>query len=135
MGQIRQLKVEDLLAREPVGLDYAPIRQFLEGKRVVVTGAGGSIGAELCRQIAAARPASLVLLDRYENSLFHIHNELAKGLGDVELHPVVANITDARRIHQVFEAVQRWGVERFVLISTDKAVNPTERDGRHQAGG
>ncbi len=105
-----------------------------------------------------------MLLDRYENSLFHIHNELAKGLGDVELHPVVADITDARRIDQVFdamrpqvvfhaaahkhvplmednpceavknnvrgtrivaEAAQRWGVERFVLISTDKAVNPT----------
>ncbi len=164
VGQIRQLKVEDLLAREPVGLDYAPIRQFLEGKRVVVTGAGGSIGSELCRQIAAARPASLVLLDHHENGLFHIHNELAKGMGDVELHPVVADITDARRIDQVFdamrpqvvfhaaahkhvplmednpceavknnilgtrivaEAAQKWGVERFVLISTDKAVNPT----------
>ncbi len=164
VGQIRQLKVEDLLAREPVGLDYAPVRQFLEGKRVVVTGAGGSIGSELCRQIAAARPASMVMLDRYENSLFHIHNELAKGLGEVELHPVVADITDARRINQVFdslrpqvvfhaaahkhvplmednpceavknnilgtrivaEAAHKWGVERFVLISTDKAVNPT----------
>ncbi len=164
VGQIRQLKVEDLLARDPVGLDYGPVRQFLEGKRVVVTGAGGSIGSELCRQIAAARPASLVLLDRYENSLFHIYNELAKGLGEVELHPVVADITDARRIDQVFdamrpqvvfhaaahkhvplmednpceavknnvrgtrivaEAAHKWGVERFVLISTDKAVNPT----------
>lgn len=164
VGQIRQLRVEDLLARDPVGLDYSPIRQFLEGKRVVVTGAGGSIGSELCRQIAAARPASLVLLDRYENSLFHIHNELAKAQPDVELCPVMADVTDVRRIDQVFgherphvvfhaaahkhvplmednpceavknnvrgtrlvaEAALRFGVERFVLISTDKAVNPT----------
>ncbi len=164
VGQIRQLKVEDLLARDPVGLDYSPVRQFLEGKRILVTGAGGSIGSELCRQIAAARPASLVLLDRYENSLFHIHNELAKGHPDVELRPVMADVTDARRIDQVFgherphvvfhaaahkhvplmednpceavknnvrgtrivaESALRFGVERFVLISTDKAVNPT----------
>jgi len=164
VGQIRQLKVEDLLARDPVGLDYSPIRQFLEGKRVLVTGAGGSIGSELCRQIAAASPASLVLLDRYENSLFHIHNELAKAHPDLELCPVMADVTDVRRIDQVFghekphvvfhaaahkhvplmednpcEAVKNnvrgtrivaesalsCGVERFVLISTDKAVNPT----------
>ncbi len=164
VGQIRQLKVEDLLARDPVGLDYGPVRQFLEGKRVVVTGAGGSIGSELCRQIAAARPASLVLLDHHENGLFHIHNELSKGAAAVALHPVLADITEARRIDQVFgslrpqvvfhaaahkhvplmednpceavknnilgtrivaEAAHKWGVERFVLISTDKAVNPT----------
>lgn len=164
VGQIRQLKVEDLLARDPVGLDYGPVRQFLEGKRIVVTGAGGSIGSELCRQIAAAHPSSLVLLDRYENSLFHIQNELATDLVDFELHPVVADITDERRIDQVFddvrphvvfhaaahkhvplmednpceavknnvrgtrivaEAALRYGAERFVLISTDKAVNPT----------
>jgi len=164
IGQIRQLKVEDLLARDPVGLDHTPVRQFLKDKRVVVTGAGGSIGSELCRQIAAASPASLALLDRYENSLFHIHNELVKSFAGVELRPVVADVTDARRINQVFahmkpqivfhaaahkhvplmednpcEAVKNnvrgtrivaesalsCGVERFVLISTDKAVNPT----------
>src|SRR5688572_207892 len=75
--QIRQLRVEDLLARESVGLDYGPVREFLEGKRIVVTGAGGSIGSELCRQIAAARPESVVLVERYENGLFHIQSELA----------------------------------------------------------
>jgi FlaA1/EpsC-like NDP-sugar epimerase len=162
--QTRHLKVEDLLARESVGLDYTPVRKFLEGKRVVVTGAGGSIGSELCRQIAAARPASLVLLERYENSLFHIHNELAATFSDVTLHTAIADVTDSRRIDQVFstikphivfhaaahkhvplmeenpcEAVKNnvrgtrivaesalmFGVERFVLISSDKAVNPT----------
>ncbi|MEX2269894.1 MAG: nucleoside-diphosphate sugar epimerase/dehydratase [Vicinamibacterales bacterium] len=164
VGQIRQLQVEDLLGRDPVSLDYGPVRQFLEGKRILVTGAGGSIGSELCRQIAAARPATLVPLDRYENSLFHIHNELALAFDGLDLHPMVADVTDVPRIDQVLgearpqvvfhaaahkhvplmednpcEAVKnnvrgtrvmaegalRHGVERFVLISTDKAVNPT----------
>jgi FlaA1/EpsC-like NDP-sugar epimerase len=164
VGQIRQLKVEDLLARDPVGLDYGPARQFLKNKRVVVTGAGGSIGSELCRQVAAAGPASLVLLDRYENSLFQIHHELAAGFEGLALTPVIADVTDARRLDQVFantrpqvvfhaaahkhvplmednpceavknnirgtrlvaEAAVRNGVDRFILISTDKAVNPT----------
>lgn len=164
LGQIRQLKVEDLLARDPVGLDYSPVREFLEGKRILVTGAGGSIGSELCRQIAGARPARLVLLDRYENSLFNIHNELAKVQPAVNLCPVMADVTDAQRIDQVLarerphavfhaaahkhvplmegnpceavknnirgtrlvaEAAWRLGVDRFILVSTDKAVNPT----------
>ena len=163
-GMSRQLRVEDLLTRQPVGLDYGPVARFLEGKRVVVTGAGGSIGSELCRQILPAKPESLVLLERYENSLFHIQNELANASGDVRLHSAVADVTDGRRIAQVFESTKphvvfhaaahkhvplmeenpceavknnvrgtrivaesalRFGVERFVLISTDKAVNPT----------
>jgi len=164
VGQIRQLQVEDLLARAPVGLEYGPVREFLSGKRILVTGAGGSIGAELCRQIAAARPSSLVLVDRYENGLFQIHNELKGAFELAGLQTAIADITDERRIHQLFaqlrpnvvfhaaahkhvplmeenpceavknnirgtrvvaEAAFRFGAERFVLISTDKAVNPT----------
>jgi FlaA1/EpsC-like NDP-sugar epimerase len=164
--QIRQLKVEDLLARDPVGLDYAPVVEFLANKCVLVTGAGGSIGSELCRQIIQARPVRLVLVDRYENSLFQITNELARN--GISLKPVIADITDPRRVDQVIadvrpdvifhaaahkhvplmeenpceaiknnvrgtrvmaEAAQRWNVERFVMISTDKAVNPTSMMG------
>jgi FlaA1/EpsC-like NDP-sugar epimerase len=163
VGQIRQLKVEDLLARAPVGLDYLPVRQFLAGRRVLVTGAGGSIGAELSRQIAQAHPNRLMLLDRHENSLFHIQNELRGRFTGVKVESAVADITDVSRIDQLFDLVRpdivfhaaahkhvplmednpceavknnvrgtrivaecaiRAGVERFVLISTDKAVNP-----------
>jgi FlaA1/EpsC-like NDP-sugar epimerase len=164
VGQIRQLKVEDLLAREVVGLDYRPVRAFLGGKRVAVTGAGGSIGSELCRQIVSAGPASLLLIDRYENGLFQINRELSASRVKPLIEAVVADVTDAERINQVFraacpqvvfhaaahkhvplmelnpceavknnvrgtrlvaEASLACGVERFVLISTDKAVNPT----------
>jgi FlaA1/EpsC-like NDP-sugar epimerase len=164
VGQIRQLRVEDLLARDPVGLDYGPVREFLKEKRVIVTGAGGSIGSELARQVASAHPATLVLLDRYENGLFHTHQELRAAFPNLKVSQVVADITDVRRIDQVFDEVQpqlifhaaahkhvplmednpceavknnvrgtrivaeaalRARVERFVLISTDKAVNPT----------
>lgn len=164
VGQIRQLKVEDLLAREPISLDYGQVRDVLSGKRVLVTGAGGSIGSELCRQIAAARPDMLVMLDRYENSLFSIQNEIRDAHSALTTHCVIADITDRLRIEQVLqkyephvifhaaahkhvplmednvceaiknnvrgtrivaEAALQTGVERFVLISTDKAVNPT----------
>ena len=93
--QIRQLKVEDLLAREPIALDYGPVRDVLSGKRVLVTGAGGSIGSELCRQIAQARPELLLLLDRYENTLFHVHNELGDTHPTLQTECVIADITDA----------------------------------------
>jgi FlaA1/EpsC-like NDP-sugar epimerase len=163
VGQIRQLRLEDLLARDKVGLDREPVMQFLDGKRVLVTGAGGSIGAELCRQIVMAKPASLALLERYENGLFDIHGELKNAAPGVALHPVVADVTDECRIRQTFdslrpqvifhaaahkhvplmeanpceavknnvrgtrlvaEAALRVNAERFVLISSDKAVSP-----------
>jgi FlaA1/EpsC-like NDP-sugar epimerase len=162
--QIRQLKVEDLLAREPVSLNNELVDAALSGKRVLVTGAGGSIGSELCRQLGALGLDELVMLDRYENALYYIHNELAGALPQLKLSPVIADVTDADRISQVFaqfkpqvvfhaaahkhvpmmerhpsEAVKnnvrgtrimavtssRYDVERFVLVSTDKAVNPT----------
>jgi FlaA1/EpsC-like NDP-sugar epimerase len=164
VGRIRKLSTEDLLARAPVGLDREPVKALVEGRRVLVTGAGGSIGSELCRQIAALEPASLVLFERYENSLHDVANELRDagfGRGTV---PVIGDITDGARLdavmseHQpdivfhaaahkhvplmeynpceavknnvrgtrlLIEAAERHGVDRFIFISTDKAVNPT----------
>ena len=164
VSQIRRLAIEDLLPRAPIGLDDAPLRDLLAGRRVLVTGAGGSIGSELCLQIAATHPDALVLVERSENSLYAVNNLLAdRGLG-MGVHPVLADITDVPRIEAVFahyrpeivfhaaahkhvplmeanpceavknnvtgtrlmaEAAARHGVGRFVLISTDKAVNPS----------
>ncbi len=164
VGQIRSLAVEDLLTRAPVGLDSAPVKYLIKGHRVMVTGAGGSIGSELCRQIAKLHPASLVLFDRYENSLHAIRTELDDTKLSFGLHPVVGDVTDPIRVNEVLErlepeiifhaaahkhvplmeenpceaiknnvrgtrllaqAADRHGVDRFILISTDKAVNPT----------
>ncbi len=164
VGDIRSLSIEDLLDRVPVGLDTEPVRHFLQGKRVLVTGAGGSIGSELCRQIADFQPSSLVLLDRYENGLHTVAVELGGTTKNGPVHAVVADVTDQARIDQILsvhrpnivfhaaahkhvplmelnpgeavknnvggtrvlaEAARRHGVERFILISTDKAVNPS----------
>jgi FlaA1/EpsC-like NDP-sugar epimerase len=163
LQQIRTLQFDDLLARPPVGLDPAPIRRLIAGRRVLVTGAGGSIGGELCRQIAAMAPASLVMVDRYENGLHAIRLELQDTCPSSALHGVVGDITDGPRVNDIFalyrpeivfhaaahkhvplmeespcEAIKnnvtgsrflaatasRHGVERFIMISTDKAVNP-----------
>ena len=163
VDQIRRLAIEDLLARPPVGLDPAPVRRLVAGRRVMVTGAGGSIGSELCRQIAALEPAALLLYERYENSLHAITNELQDAWPGVEIRPLIGDVCDSRRLAEVFarhapvlvfhaaahkhvplmelspaealknnvfgtkelaDAAERFGVERFVLISTDKAVNP-----------
>ena len=162
--QIRKLAIEDLLARPPVGLDPAPVRALIAGRPVMVTGAGGSIGSELCRQVAALGPSVLLLFERYENSLFAVTNELKDRWPALDIRPVVGDVGDAARLDAVFaagaprivfhaaahkhvplmeispgEAVKnnvfgtqqlvdaacRHGVERFILISTDKAVNPT----------
>jgi FlaA1/EpsC-like NDP-sugar epimerase len=164
VGQIRKLAIEDLLARPAVDLDPAPVRALVAGRCVMVTGAGGSIGSELCRQIAALRPKTLVLFERYENSLFAIANELQDRWPALEVRPTVGDVCDAGRVAGVFaqypvhvvfhaaahkhvplmeispgeavknnvfgtktlvEAASNSGVERLVLISTDKAVNPT----------
>jgi len=163
-NRIREVQLEDLLRREPVFADIQRVKAILEGKRVMVTGAGGSIGSELCRQAARCEPAELILLGHGENSLFSIENELRQTFPYLSLHAVVADIRDEERLEQVFgryrpecvyhaaahkhvpmmemnpeEAVTnnvlgtwnllnlsaRYGVERFVLISTDKAVQPS----------
>ncbi|RMH08749.1 MAG: polysaccharide biosynthesis protein, partial [Nitrospirae bacterium] len=162
--QIRPLAIEDLLGRDPVRLNSERARQLVAGKRVLVTGAGGSIGSELCRQIMRFNPARLILYERYENNLFAIHNELASMVGRPPLYPVIGDVTDRTRLDDVMtahrpqlvfhaaahkhvplmelnpleavknnvwgtylvaEAAERVHAERFVLISTDKAVNPT----------
>jgi FlaA1/EpsC-like NDP-sugar epimerase len=164
VSQIRSLETEDLLNRAPVGLDTHAVRQLIRGRRVMVTGAGGSIGSELCRQIAGFAPASLVLFERYENSLFAVENDLRdRGLSRGAVAEI-GDVTDRARLEQVLiqyrpeilfhaaahkhvplmeqspceavknnvqgtrvlaEMAERHGVDRFVFISTDKAVNPT----------
>jgi len=162
--QIRNVQVEDLLRREPVKLDQDRISSYLAGKRVLVTGAGGSIGSELCRQIIRMGPSSLTLLGRGENSIYEIDNELKAKSQDVAIDAVIADVRDRYRMEMVFsrvrpqvvfhaaahkhvplmerqpveavcnnifgtknvaEAADRYKTETFVMISTDKAVNPT----------
>ncbi len=163
-GQMKDVDVEDLLGREPVKVNMDEISDFLSGKVVLVTGGGGSIGSELCRQIAQRNPKRLIIFDIYENNAHAIQLELEDNYP--ELHPVVliGSVRDSRRIQQVFaeyrpdvvyhaaahkhvplmevspcEAIKNnaigtyktayaamlYGCKRFVLISTDKAVNPT----------
>lgn len=157
--RIRSLSIEDLLPRAPFGLDRRPVEHLLTGRRVMVTGAGGSIGSELCRQILAMRPERLLLYERYENSLYAITNALADPaaipiVGDItdrtrvdavmtehrpqvvfhaaahkhvplmELHPCEAGKNNVHGTRVVAETALAHRVERFVLISSDKAVNP-----------
>ena len=172
VSQIRLLSPEDLLTRAPVGVDPEPLWQLVRGKRVLVTGAGGSIGSELCRQIAALEPQSLILFERHENSLFAIASHFASQEGSFKLYSVLGDITDAPNVHEAIAAYRpdlifhaaahkhvplieenpcaavknnifgtrtiataaiQFGVERFVLISTDKAVNPTSIMGATKA--
>ncbi|MFQ5490613.1 MAG: polysaccharide biosynthesis protein [Phycisphaerae bacterium] len=164
VSQIRDVHIEDLLSRDPVTLDLDAIGAVLKNERVVVTGAGGSIGSEMCRQIARFGPERLILIEQAENALFEIDRELRRGHGDLDIVPHVADITDAARIKQllhkerpsavfhaaahkhvpmmeinpgeavknnvqgtriVADAAVAAGVEKMVMISTDKAVNPT----------
>jgi len=164
LSRIRDVAIEDLLRREQVRLDTESVADVIRSQPVMVTGAGGSIGSELCRQVAAYRPSHLILVERCENNLFEVHSELRVRFPDLELTPAIADITDRPRITQVFrdhrplivfhaaahkhvpmmewnpaEAVKNnmlgtrivadladdLAVEKFVMISTDKAVNPT----------
>jgi len=162
--QIRDVDINDLLGRAPVELDTREIARFLDGRVVTVTGAGGSIGAELCRQIARFNPRRLLLLEQAEQNLFEIDRELRERFPKLDLAPLIADIGDVGRIDRIFaaerpsavfhaaahkhvpmmelnpgealknnvhgtrvvaDAAGRCGCEKFVLISSDKAVNPT----------
>lgn len=162
--RIRDVSIDDLLGREPIQLDSEMIASYLRDRVVMVTGGGGSIGSELCRQIASFKPTQLIMLDNYENNAFYVHNELLHDYPDLKVSLIIANIRDRTRIHNIFEqyrpdvvfhaaahkhvplmednpgeAVKNnvfgtlnvaecsslTGVKKFVLISTDKAVNPS----------
>lgn len=164
VSQLRNVEVQDLLGREGVQLETEDIRLALEGRVVMVTGAGGSIGSELCRQIGAYRPDRLLLVDQAEPQLFAIEQELISLGHRRRIVPLVADVLDANRMEQIFAAYRpevifhaaahkhvpmmerqpgeaiknnslataqlaefalEFGVDRFVLISTDKAINPT----------
>ncbi len=162
---IRDVRIEDLLGREPIEVDYKDISNYIEGKSVIVTGGGGSIGSELCRQIASFSPNKLIILDNYENNAYAIQQELVRKYGDnLDLVVVIASIREKRRLEEIFEkyrpeivfhaaahkhvplmefspgeaiknnifgtlntakVASKYNAKRFVLISTDKAVNPT----------
>ena len=163
VSKIREVQIEDLLGRDPVQVDIAGMSAYISGRTVLVTGAGGSIGSELCRQIAKLRPELLLLLDNSENNLYDIEMELKAATG-VPLVVLVKSIQDRRGIEEVFRrykpevvfhaaahkhvplmelnpeeaiknnvygtyqvarAARLFGAQKFVLISTDKAVNPT----------
>ena len=164
VSSMKNVSVEDLLGREPVKTDLKEVFEFINGKVVLVTGGGGSIGSELCRQIAAHDPATLIIFDIYENNAYAIQLELRKKYPNLNLVTLIGSVRDSRRIFQVFEiyhpdivyhaaahkhvplmedspnesiknnvfgtyktayAAMVNGCKRFVLISTDKAVNPT----------
>ena len=168
LGQVtasamRQVSVEDLLGREPIQADLQEVFRFINGKTVLVTGGGGSIGSELCRQIAGHNPKELIIFDIYENNAYGIQLELREKFPELKLTVLIGSVRDSRRIFQVFAkyhpdivyhaaahkhvplmedspcesiknnvlgtyktayAAMTHGCKRFVLISTDKAVNP-----------
>ena len=165
MSDVKDVQVEDLLGREPVRLNTEVLREFLENKVVLVTGGGGSIGSELCRQVAQRHPKQLIVLDIYENNAYDIQQELKRHFGKaLDLRVEIASIRDEERICEVFDtyrpdivlhaaahkhvplmeacpaeaiknnifgtyhvvcAAEKYGTKKFVMISTDKAVNPT----------
>lgn len=164
LSKMRPVAVEDLLGRDPIRVDMDEIFCYLRGKTILVTGGGGSIGSELCRQIAAHGPKRLIIFDIYENNAYDIEQELRRRYRDLDLVVLIGSVRDSRRINSVFAqyrpdivyhaaahkhvplmetspneaiknnvvgtyktayAAMKYGTKRFVLISTDKAVNPT----------
>ncbi len=163
-GAIRDVSPEDLLGREAIYFDNEDVYDFLTDKIVMVTGGGGSIGSELCRQIAKHQPRRLIIVDIYENNAYEIQQELLREYTELELHIEIASVRDADKINYLFrkyrprivfhaaahkhvplmedcpeeaiknnvfgtynvaQAANVYGAEKFILISTDKAVNPT----------
>ena len=164
ISALKEVSIEDLLGRPPIKTDMEGVYRYIKGKVILVTGGGGSIGSELCRQIAAHEPKQLIIFDIYENNAYAIQMELQRKYPDLDLVTLIGSVRDSRRIFQVFERYQPQIVyhaaahkhvplmeyspceaiknnaigtyktayaamvhhcERFVLISTDKAVNPT----------
>ena len=164
VSKLRAVRLEDLLGREPIVVDAEEVRSHIEGRVVLVTGGGGSIGSELCRQIARDNPKQLIIFDIYENNAYAIQQELWHTYPQLDLVTLIGSVRDEARIRDVFEtyrpqivfhaaahkhvplmedspceaiknnvigtlkcahAALDYGTERFVLISTDKAVNPT----------
>jgi len=164
LATVREVAIEDLLRRAPVSLDVDQVEHFITGRTILVTGAGGSIGSELCRQALRFKPGRLLLLDHSENGLYFIERELRERFPGASLTPVVCDITDRGRLDAIFrryrpavvihaaahkhvpmmeanspeavknnvfgtiavaDAAHAAGADTFVMISTDKAVNPT----------
>ncbi|SEA11319.1 NDP-sugar epimerase, includes UDP-GlcNAc-inverting 4,6-dehydratase FlaA1 and capsular polysaccharide biosynthesis protein EpsC [Desulfuromusa kysingii] len=162
--QVRDVDLNDLLGREPIFLDEAQINNYLRGKRVLVSGAGGSIGSEICRQLARFKPQKLILFENAETPLFLIEQELIKNYPDLTIVPIIGDVRNHSRVNVIFDeqmpqvvfhaaaykhvpmmennpaeavnnnisgtrlladAADKIGVEKFVMISTDKAVRPT----------
>lgn len=162
--KIRNVQIEDLLGRDEIKLNTDKISEYLMRKTILVTGGGGSIGSELCRQISKFNPSQLIILDIYENNAYDIQNELKRKYKDLNLEVVIASVRDKTRIEEIMssfkpdvvfhaaahkhvplmednpseaiknnvfgtlnvaQASDKYGVKKFVMISTDKAVNPT----------
>ena len=164
VSKLRDVEVEDLLGREPISVDMDSILGYVQGKKVLVTGGGGSIGSELCRQIAQHKPKQLIILDIYENNVYDVQQELKMKHPNLDLVVLIASVRNTNRMNWIFsnykpdivyhaaahkhvplmedspteaiknnvfgtfktaQAAAMTGAKRFVMISTDKAVNPT----------
>lgn len=164
VSKIRDVQIEDLLGRDEVKLDIEGLSTLIESKVVMVTGGGGSIGSELCRQIARFNPSELVVIDIYENNLYDLQQEILRNNIDIDFTPIITSVRDKKRIDEivqnkrpcvifhaaahkhvplmennpkdaiknnvygtlnVVQAAHKYNADKFVLISTDKAVNPT----------
>lgn len=102
--QVRDVDIEDLLGREPIEVDFNLMGSYIQDSTILVTGAGGSIGSELCRQIANIRPKKLIMLDNYENNLYSIQQELIRKYGDsIKMIAVVASIREQKRMEKIFD--------------------------------